>query len=1041
MYFNQFTGIPGGWFKKNLKSLIYRVDVNLKNKIVPTTFISCPDCEIPNTLLGIDFIINAKLILNFSHSVWKFADSQTWFKMMFENDSQNQLNISAIVTLRENEGSNLSEYHKSQVNDLLEKYVNVFTVGGAPTTYAEHTINLINSSCVPISVPPYRLNSEKQKILKIEIEKMLKDGIVEECESPWAAPVVMIPKSDKTFRVCVDYRKLNSITISDKYPMPQIDDLLHLAKDTIYMSTIDLKAGYWQVPVASQDRDKTAFITPFGLYRFIRMPFGLKNAPATFQRLINRFKSGLPQIVILAYLDDIIVISKTFENHIQDLTQVFERLLLYNLIANREKCCFFKSEVKYLGHVITTTGIKVNPEKVSVINNMPEPKNIRHLKSFIQTCCWYRKFVPNFSEICKPLSDLTRKSQKWTWNEKQRVAFNSLKTLLTQAPILKQVDEELPFILRTDASNYALGAVLLQREDTDERPVEYASRLLSSAERNYNTTEREALAVVWSLQKFRGYIEGSEVEIATDHQALKWLMSLKTPSGRLARWVLLIQSFNIKFTYTPGKMNVVADMLSRPACDDSSLCGVCSLEIDLPTKGPSVIRQNQIEDPELNKIIVCFENTGNSDVINWTDRGYLMDSGILYRYNPDSESDEPQLVIPVNSQKEILCSYHNDPAAGHIGIEPTYKRISAKYYWPGVRRSIAEYVKSCVDCQKYKATNLKPLGLLKTPIMSQRFEIIAIDLFGPLVESIEGFVQVLVVEDLATKWTELYPLKFASAEYCAKSLVNDWFLRFGVPRKIISDNGPQFVSMIMQQLADYFSFHQSLVPKYHPQANPVERRNREIKTRLAILVKENHKSWPDFLPAVRFSLNSTRSESTGYSPAYLTFGRELRNICEVVHDVRPIISEENFIPQISPFLSKMNDIAMNARENNEMCQDRWKFYGDKSRRPHNFKVGDIVLVKTQILSNKRKGVTSKLTPKRDGPYRIKEFKSTVSCNIETIDHEFVGTYHVSHLTPYIGDPQGDILNPIRRRGRPLKAQNEASQPNFSDEEDDFLGFD
>lgn len=1031
---------------KILKSRIFKINVTLQNKIIPTTFIVFPECNVKHTLLGIDFIVNAKLILNFSNSKWKFADREVWFDMNFEITSQKTVDISSLQTLRENEGTNLSSDEKDQVIKLLTAHEGIFVPGGAPTSHAEHHILLQDPNSVPIAMPPYRMSSEKQNILKSELKKMLCEDVIEECESPWAAPVVLIPKPDKSFRVCIDYRKLNACTVSDKYPMPQIDDLLHLAKETLYMSTIDLKSGYWQVPVAEVDRDKTAFVTPFGLFRFKRMPFGLKNAPATFQRLINRFKTGLPGLTILCYLDDIIVLSKSFGQHLSDLQQVFQHLASYNLIANREKCSFFKNEVKFLGHVITSSGIKVNPDKVNVIVDMPEPKNVRHLKGFLQTCSWYRKFVPKFSDISRPLSELTRKSAKWIWSDIHSNAFNKLKQLLTTAPILKQVEENKPFILRTDASNYALGAVLLQTEDSEERPIEYASRLLTSAERNYNTTEREALAVVWALQKYRGYIDGAEVEVCTDHQALKWLMSLRVPSGRLARWVLLIQSFNVKISYTPGKSNVIADMLSRPICSDISSCGVCSIEIDLPSKGSKMIRDSQLEDPEILKIINCFETPNHTDINNWVDRGYMVEGGVLYRFNPDSDSEEPQLVVPSTSRLEILKSYHNDPSAGHIGIEPTIQKVSLKYYWVGMRKFITEYIKSCPECQRYKISNLKPAGLLKTPVMSQRHEVLAIDLFGPLVETVEGFNHILVVEDTATKWTELYALKLASAENCAKTLINEWFMRFGLPRRIISDNGVQFVSNIMQQVADYFKIHQNLIPRYHPAANPVERRNRDIKTRLAILVKENHECWSDYLPAIRFSLNSTRSESTGYSPAYLSFGRELRNISDVSHDTRPIISDENFIPQITPFLSKLNEVVKSAREINEIQQDKRKFYADKKRREHNFKIGDLVLVKTQILSNKEKRVTSKFVPKRDGPYRIKEFKSSVSCDIETIQNSFVGTYHVSHLTPYVGDPNLEISNPIRKRGRPRKMPtvnsniNTSENPVISEDEGDFQGF-
>lgn len=347
-------------------------------------------------------------------------------------------------------------------------------------------------------MPPYRLNPAKKEVMKKEIDKMLQEDIIEECESAWCAPALMIPKARGGIRFCVDYRRLNAVTRSDTYPMSLIDELLQSTKRNCYMSTLDLRSGYWQVSVREEDRDKTAFISPLGIYRFKRMPFGLKNAPATFQRLIDRLRScaSLKDITIMAYLDDLLIISDGFQQHLNDLETVFERLTEYSLHINREKCVFARERVKYLGHIITQEGVSIDHDKVSAVLEMKEPANLKHMRTFLQTCSWFRKFIPNFSQVAEPLTRLTRKDQIWTWGAAQSQAFNELKRLLTSAPILIQADFSRPFILRTDASNYALGAVLLQGEEKEERPIEYASRLLTSAERNYSTTEREALAVV-----------------------------------------------------------------------------------------------------------------------------------------------------------------------------------------------------------------------------------------------------------------------------------------------------------------------------------------------------------------------------------------------------------------------------------------------------------------------------------------------------------------------------------------------------------------
>lgn len=374
--------------------------------------------------------------------------------------------------------------------------------------------------------------------------------------------------------------------------------------------------------------------------------------------------------------------------------------------------------------------------------------------------------------------------------------------------------------------------------------------------------------------------------------------------------------------------------------------GVASLRPGVST------REAQMSDPEVAKILTDLESSDELSVHRWSDRGYLINQGVLYRYVEDSDAEEPQFVISESLRSKVMHECHDSPTAAHGGIQKTLHRISQQFYFPGMRKYITDYLKTCTECQRYKFSNLKPPGLLQTPVPAQRFEIMAVDLFGPLPKGSQGERWVLIVEDTATKWVELFALTEPTAEICAITLVSEIFMRYGLPRRMISDNGVQFVADVMQKALFVLGVKQNLIPLYHPEANPVERKNRDLKAHLAILVEGNHKQWPEVLPFVRFALNSSFTISTGSTPAYLTFGRELRSPLSVQADLRAVIESENLVPQITPYLLKLVDSLSQAKENIEHQQDLHKHQADCSRRTSDsFVQGDLVLMKTHVLSN------------------------------------------------------------------------------------------
>lgn len=1008
------------------------VEICIQGKIVPICLTALPESRKTETLLGVDFLEKAGIVLNLVQKTWYFADDlKRVYPFVQQNDVEPGPHICEIQDqyLRPEEGSLLDLSQREVFSQLLQQNADLFrSDGGPPTDFATHHIRTVD--CEPKSVPPYTLSGPKKAFLKKEIDRLLKEEIIEECESPWGSPVVLVPKPDGKFRLCVDYRKLNSVTISDSYPMARIDDLLQSAKSTSYMSTIDLQSGFWQIPVEEQDRDKTCFVTPFGTYRFRRMPFGLKNAPMTFSRLMDRFRSGLGDRSIFTYLDDILVLSESFEKHIEDITAVFDRLRLFNLRARREKCYFVRNSVKYLGHIISTNGISPDNSKVDAIVKMPNPSCTKHAASFVQTCSWFRRFIPNFSQLARPLTNLLKKGVIFKFGEEEQLAFQTLKEKLVSAPILIQADCNKPFVLRTDASSYAIGAVLMQGEGNDERPIEYASRLLTAAEKNYSTVEREALAVVWSTEKFRTYLEGTQVTISSDCQPLQWLFGLKSPSGRLARWALKLQGLNMTMSYTPGRINVIADNLSRPFCDhqEDASCGLCSVSIEMPSIGSTDFRTQQREDPEVQKIITALEENG-LEAKRWLERGFIMANGVLYHFDQDFEIEEPQLVVPAQCRDQIMKDYHDSPSSGHPGIDRTFRKIRTKFYFSGMRKFITDYVQRCPECQRFKVSNVKPAGLLQTPTPAQRFEVLAVDLFGPLPQTKAGNKWILICEDQATKWIEIFPMVNATADACAKLLIDEVFLRYGTPRKLISDNGVQFISDVMQKVTFCFGIDTPFIPKYHAESNPVERKNRDMKTMLSILVQNDHQRWDEYIPSIRFAMNSTYTQATTYTPAFLSFAREMRDPHDNLYDFRKVVQAENFVPRITPYLQRLQDCLFDATQHVIREQDRRKAVADQHRRPAVFKKGDQVLLKPHVISSKEKGITNKFAPRRDGPHRITKEVSPTTYLLTTHDGQDLGRHHAKDLTLFISESSSRPTLPVipkKRRGRPKKDHNQPS---------------
>ena len=431
----------------------------------------------------------------------------------------------------------LVQAQQQQLEELLVSFADAFALDPSElgtTKLVKHIIDTGGQPPVrqPVRRTPFALRSKVDEM----VQEMMEQGVVEPSTSPWASPIVLVRKKDGGIRFCVDFRRLNQLTKLDEFPLPRIDDTLDLLSGAQYFTTLDLAAGYWQVPMDSASCEKTAFATYSGLYQFKKMPFGLVNAPATFQRLMEAVLVGLAGNKCLVYLDDVLVIGCSLEEHNQNLVEVLGRIRTAGLRLKPKKCRFAQTEVEYLGHIVSAAGVSTDPKKLEAVRSFPTPADVRMLRSFLGLASYYRRFVHNFSRVARPLHLLTRKDVPFEWTPECQRAFEQLKALLTSSPVLAYPDFSKPFILETDASGAGLGAVLAQRQtDGTVRPVAYASRSLQGPEHNYGITELEGLGVVWAVKHFRPYLYGHRCEVFTNHSALTSLLNTPQPSGKLAR--------------------------------------------------------------------------------------------------------------------------------------------------------------------------------------------------------------------------------------------------------------------------------------------------------------------------------------------------------------------------------------------------------------------------------------------------------------------------------------------------------------------------
>lgn len=920
----------------------------------------------PELVLGMDFWTKMKLIPDFASGTWEFSYSPIRVETV---------NTQPIVRSRDN----LSPEERRRLDRIVQKHFNRMGNKLGRTHLVEHVID--TGTAKPIKQRYFPVSPKIQEIFNEELDKLLEEGVVEPSTSGWSSPAWIVKRNGKR-RFIVDLRAVNAVTVPDAYPLPYINQALDRLRDARYISTIDVKSAFFQVPLAKESRPKTAFTVPGrGLFQFTCTPQGARNSPATWQRLIDATLRPDLDPYLFAYLDDIIIVTQTFEKHLKVVDSALKRLYEAGITVNQEKSQFCRPALKYLGYVIDERGLRVDPEKILAVLNIPAPKTVREIRKFLGIASWYRRFVPNFATRTEPLTRMLRKKEAFCWTEEANEAFNDLKGCLVEAPILSCPDFTVPFQVQTDASGYGLGAVLYQLIGEEERVIAFASRSLTSSERKFTATERECLAVLWAIEKWRPYLEGYHFTVHTDHSCLLWLHKLKDPQGRLGRWVLRLQQYDYNVIHRKGKDNTVADFLSRTPYEPCSL-----IQLTQPIRDRWYMKMKQLvtEKPQAYP-------------------SWRVENEILFKYVEehrkliDTEAAW-KIVVPNDDRTAVCQESHDQPTSGHLGTHKTIRRVAAQYYWPKMNLFISNYVRHCKTCQKSKTEQTKPTGLMGQSRDSDRpWRRLSADLIGPFPRSTKGNKYILVVTDTFTKFTLTFPIRSATSAQVCSRMEEIVFLSYGVPEIIVCDNGSEFISTKFKALARKYLVQLHYTAKRHPQANPVERTNKTIVTMLRSYVEDNHKKWDAHLPEIACALRTAVSDVTGFSPYYLNFGREMILKGTDHRDRATQTPLEDDVDRLKDLGRIFEDVRTRLARAHQVNATRYNL----RRRPQEFKVNDQVWKRNYQLSDAAANFSAKLSPKYTGPYTITSKISPTVYQLSDQTDRDIGRWHVSDLKVYV----------------------------------------
>ncbi|GJY46772.1 reverse transcriptase domain-containing protein [Tanacetum coccineum] len=907
-------------------------------------------------------------------------------------EDDNKLPVIISKDLKKDEKTALIKVLKSRKRAIAWK---LSDIKGINPEFCSHKI-LMEENYEPAVQHQRRVNPKIHEVIKKEVEKLLEAGLIYPIsDSPWVSPVHCVPKkggmtvitNDENelvptrlvtgWRVCIDYRKLNEATRKDHFPLPFMDQMLERLAGNEFYCFLDGFSGYFQIPIDPKDQEKTTFTCPYGTFAYRRMPFGLCNAPGTFQRCMLAIFHDMVEKTMEVFMDDFSVFGNSFETCLSHLDKMLQRCEDTNLCLNWEKSHFMVKEGIVLGHKVSKNGIEVDKAKIDVIAKLPHPTTVKGVRSFLGHAGFYRRFIKDFSKISRPMTHLLEKNTPFIFSNECVEAFRTLKQKLTEAPILIAPDWDLPFELMCDASDFAIGAVLGQRHEKHFRPIHYASKTMNEAETNYTTTEKEMLAVVYAFEKFRSYLIMNKSIVHTDHSALKYLFAKKDAKARLLRWVLLLQEFDFKVIDTKGAENLAADHLSRLENPHENELDPKEINESFPLETLNVVTfRGDSSTPwfadfanyHAGKFVVKGMSTQQKNKFFKDVKHYFWDDPFLFKICADQVI---RRCVHGKEALDILEACHNGPTGGHHGANLTAKKVfDAGFYWPTIYKDAHEFVKNCDSCQRQGKISQRDEMPQNSIQVCEIFDVWGIDFMGPFPSS-RGNKYILVAVDYLSKWVEAKALPTNDARVVCKFL-KSLFARFGAPRAIISDRGTHFCNDQFTKVMLKYGVTHRLSTAYHPQTSgQVEVSNRGLKRILERAVGENRASWSDKLEDALWAFRTAYKTPIGCTPYKLVYGKACHLPIELEHKAYWALKHTNFDLRTAGDhrkvqLNELNELRDQAYENSLIYKEKTKRIHDAKIKNRVFNVGDQVL----LFNSRLKIFSGKLKSRWSGPFTI-----------------------------------------------------------------------